>query len=369
MAEEINHHRRRFLGTTAMTIAAAQLGMVETLTEDKSVVQQKTSAAVRLPIEGKMASLSSATEWLNSQPLTVAGLRGNVVLVDFWTYSCINWIRTLPYVRAWAEKYKDQGLVMIGVHSPEFEFEKSIDNVRRAAKDMKIDYPIAVDSDHGIWRAFKNAYWPALYFVDVQGHIRHHQFGEGEYEQSERIIQQLLAEAGNSGIGHELVSVDARGAEAAPDWRSLKSPETYVGYQRTENFASPGGAVSDKRRVYAHPAQLRLNHWALSGDWTMEKQATVLNKANGRIAYRFQARDLHLVMGPATRGTSVRFRVLIDGQPPGAARGVDVDDQGIGTVTQPRLYQLIRQPKPITDRQFEIEFLDSGVEAFAFTFG
>ena len=212
-------------------------------------------------------------------------------------------------------------------------------------------------------------YWPALYFVDAQGHIRHHQFGEGEYEKSEMIIQQLLAEAGSSGIGHELVSVDARGAEAAADWRSLKSPETYVGYQRTENFASPGGAVSDKRRVYAHPAQLRLNHWALSGDWTMEKQATVLNKANGRIAYRFHARDLHLVMGPATRGTSVRFRVLIDGQPPGAAHGIDVDDQGNGTVTEQRLYQLIRQPKPIADRQFEIEFLDSGVEAFAFTFG
>jgi len=369
MSGEINHHRRRFLGTAAMTIAAAELRVVETLTEDKSVMQQKTSAAVRLPIEGKMASLSSATEWLNSQPLTVAGLRGKVVLVDFWTYSCINWLRTLPYVRAWAEKYKDQGLVMIGVHSPEFEFEKSIDNVRRAAKDLRVEYPIAVDSDHGIWRAFKNAYWPALYFVDAQGRIRHHQFGEGAYEQSERTIQQLLAEAGSSSIGHELVSVDARGAEAAPDWGSLKSPETYVGYQRTENFASPGGAVSDKRRVYAHPAQLRLNHWALSGDWTMEKHAAVLNKANGRIAYRFQARDLHLVMGPATRETSVRFRVLIDGQQPGPARGVDVDDQGIGTVTQPRLYQLIRQPKPITDRQFEIEFLDSGVEAFAFTFG
>ena len=366
---KISHHRRRFLGTAAMTIAAAQLGMIETLAEDQSLAQQKTSAAVRLPIEGKMASLGGATEWLNSQPLTAAGLRGKVVLIDFWTYTCINWLRTLPYVRAWAEKYKDQGLVVIGVHSPEFEFEKNIDNVRRAAKDMRVDYPIAVDSDHGIWRAFKNAYWPALYFVDAQGRIRHHQFGEGEYEQSERIIQQLLAEAGNGGSGHELVSVDARGAEAAADWRSLKSPETYVGYQRTENFASPGGAVSDKRRVYAHPARLRLNDWALSGDWTMEKQATVLNKANGRIAYRFQARDLHLVMGPAARGTSVRFRVLIDGQPPGAAHGVDVDDQGNGTVTEPRLYQLIRQPRPITDRQFEIEFLDSGVEAFAFTFG
>ena len=340
-----------------------------TLAEDKSVVQQMTPAAVQLPIEGELPSLGGATEWLNSPPLTTAGLRGKVVLIDVWTYTCINWLRTLPYVRAWAEKYKNQGLVVIGVHTPEFAFEKNVDNVRRAVKDMKVDYPIAIDNNYAIWRALKNEYWPALYFVDAQGRIRHHHFGEGEYEQSEMVIQQLLAEAGISDIGRELVSVDARGAEAAADWGSLKSPENYVGYERTENFASPGGAVLDKRRVYAAPARLRLNQWALSGDWTMGKQATVLNKANGRIAYRFHARDLHLVMGPAVRGTSVRFRVLIDGQPPGAAHGIDVDDQGNGTVTEQRLYQLIRQPKPITDRQFEIEFLDSGVEAFAFTFG
>jgi hypothetical protein len=234
---------------------------------------------------------------------------------------------------------------------------------------MRVDYPIAIDSDYAVWRAFNNEYWPALYFVDAQGHIRHHQFGEGEYDQSERIIQQLLVEAGVGGIGHDLVSVDARGAEVAADWGTLKSPENYVGYERTENFASPGGAVLAKSRVYAAPAQMKLNHWALSGDWTMEKQATVLNKPNGRIAYRFHARDLHLVMGPAAEGTSVRFRVLIDGQPPGAAHGIDVDDQGNGTVTEQRLYQLVRQPKPIADRQFDIEFLDSGVEAFAFTFG
>jgi thiol-disulfide isomerase/thioredoxin len=323
----------------------------------------------RLPIEGELPSLGSATEWLNSQPLTPAGLRGKVVLIDFWTYTCINWLRSLPYVRAWAEKYKDQGLVVIGVHAPEFAFEKNVDNVRRAAKDMRVDYPIAIDNDHAIWRAFENKYWPALYFVDVQGHIRHHQFGEGEYEQSEMIIQQLLADAGNSSIGHELVSVDARGAEAAADWGSLKSPENYLGYERTENFASPGGAVLDKRRDYAAPARLRLNHWVLSGDWTVESQATVLIKANGRIAYRFHARDLHLVMGPATRGTSVRFRVLIDGEPSDGANGIDVDEQGNGRVAEQRLYQLIRQPKPIADRQFEIEYLDSGVEAYAFTFG
>jgi hypothetical protein len=260
-------------------------------------------------------------------------------------------------------------LVVIGVHSPEFAFEKDIDNVRRAAKEMRVDYPIAVDSDHAIWRALKNEYWPALYLVDAQGRIRHHQFGEGEYEKSERIIQQLLAEAGTGGIGHDLVSVVARGAEAAADWGSLKSPENYVGYERTENFASRGGAVSDKPHVYAAPARLKLNDWALSGDWTVEKKLTALNKPNGRIAYRFHARDLHLVMGPATPGASVRFRVLIDGQPPGAAHGIDVDDQGNGTVTEQRLYQLIRQPKPVADRQFEIEFLDPGVQAFAFTFG
>jgi thiol-disulfide isomerase/thioredoxin len=362
MSEEINHHRRRFLGTAAMTMAAAQFGMI-------GCAKAQSTAAVQLPTEGVFPSLGSANAWLNSQPLAAAGLRGKVVLIDFWTYTCINWLRTLPYVRAWAEKYKTQGLVVIGVHTPEFAFEKNLDNVRRAAKDMGVDYPIAIDSDYAIWRAFKNEYWPALYFIDAKGQIRHHHFGEGEYERSEMIVQQLLSEAGIGGIGHGLVSVDARGAEAAADWGSLKSPENYVGYARTENFASPGGAVSEKRHVYAAPAQLALNHWALSGDWTVEKQLTVLNKANGRIAYRFHARDLHLVMGPAARGASVRFRVLIDGRPPGAAHGIDVDGQGNGTVAEQRLYQLIRQPKPIADRQFEIEFLDSGVEVFAFTFG
>jgi thiol-disulfide isomerase/thioredoxin len=334
-------------------------------------VRQLLLAAIhpRLPIEGELPSLGGATGWLNSQPLTVAGLRGKVVLIDFWTYTCINWLRQLPYVRAWAERYRDQGLVVIGVHTPEFAFERDLDNVRRAARDMRVDYPIAIDNDYAIWRAFNNSYWPALYFVDAQGHIRHHHFGEGEYEQSEMTIQQLLTEAGIGGIGNDLVSVDARGAEAAADWGSLRSPENYLGYERTVNFASPGGAVLDERQVYAAPEQLRLNDWALSGDWTLEQQAVVLNEANGRIAYRFHARDLHLVMGPAARGTSVRFRVLIDGQPPGDAHGIDVDEQGNGTVSEQRMYQLIRQPKPIDDRQFEIEFLDSGVEAFAFTFG
>jgi thiol-disulfide isomerase/thioredoxin len=354
----------------AATLAGAIGAPNGVVAADKSVAQKTPPPpAVKLSIEGEMPSLGGATGWLNSQPLTTAGLRGKVVLIDFWTYTCINWLRTLPYVRAWAEKYQNQGLAVTGIHSPEFAFEKNLDNVRRAPKDQKVTYPIAIDSEHAIWRAFKNEYWPALYFVDAQGRIRHHQFGEGEYDRSERIIQQLLAAAGIGGIDPKLVSVAGRGAEAAADWGSLKSPENYLGYERTANFASPGGAVLDKRRVYASPAQLRLNHWALSGEWTVGKQVTVLNKANGRIAYRFHARDLHLVMGPPARGASVRFRVLIDGQPPRAAHGIDVDDQGNGTVTEQRLYQLIRQPKPIAERQFEIEFLDSGVEAFAFTFG
>jgi thiol-disulfide isomerase/thioredoxin len=325
--------------------------------------------AVRMANQAELVSLERATEWLNSPPLTASALRGKVVLIDFWTYTCINWLRTLPYVRAWADKYRDQRLMVIGVHTPEFSFEKNIDNVRWAAKEMRVDYPIAVDSDYVIWRAFKNQYWPALYFVDSQGRVRHQHFGEGAYEQSEMIIQRLLAESGVGGIGDDLVSVDARGLEVAADWSSLKSPENYVGYERTQNFASPGGAILDNARMYQLPARLRLNEWALSGDWTAKKEATALNKANGRIAYRFHARDLNLVMGPKTPETPVRFRVLIDGQPPGAAHGVDVDEQGYGTVTEQRLYQLIRQPKPIVDRQFEIEFLGSGVEAFAFTFG
>jgi thiol-disulfide isomerase/thioredoxin len=326
-------------------------------------------AAVQLPIEGSLPSLASATEWLNSPPLTPTGLHGKIVLVDFWTYTCINWLRTLPYLRAWANKYKDHGLVVIGVHTPEFDVEHDLDNVRRAAKDLRVDYPVAVDNDYAIWSAFDNHYWPALYFVDAQGQIRHHHFGEGQYEQSEMILQQLLTEAGISGIGHDLVSVDPGGVEAAADWDSLRSPENYLGYERTENFAPSDAAVLDTPHVYVAPARLALNHWALSGDWTVQRQAIMLHQAEGRIAYRFHARDLHLVMGPARTGTPVRFRVLIDGQPPGAAHGTDVDDQGNGTATQPRLYQLIRQPSPVTERTFEITFLDPGVQAHAFTFG
>ncbi len=327
------------------------------------------TASLRLPVEGELPALDGATGWLNSPPLTPTGLRGKVVLAGFWTYTCINWLRQLPYLRAWAGKYTGPGLVVIGVHTPEFPFEHNVDNVRRAVQEMRIGYPVALDNEYAVWRAFDNHYWPALYFADAQGRIRHHHFGEGEYQQSEMIIQQLLAEAGTTGAGDELVSVDARGVEAPADWGTLRSPENYTGYERTANLASPGGAVPGKPHVYAAPAELRLNHWALSGEWTVEEQAATLTAASGRIACRFHARDLHLVLGPAAPGTSLPFRVRLDGQPPGAAHGADIDRQGNGTVTQPRLYQLIRQPGPVTDHTFEVTFPDPGVQAYAFTFG
>jgi len=362
MSEGLNRDRRRFLAAAIMAAAAGPLGVTG------CAARRTAGAPGQLPVEGELPSLSGANAWLNSEPLTAGSLRGKVVLVQFCTYTCINWLRTLPYVRAWAEKYKGHGLVVLGVHTPEFEFEKDLDNVRRALKEMRVVYPITVDNDYAVWRAFENQYWPALYFVDAQGRVRHHHFGEGEYERSERVIQQMLAEAGAGG-GRELVSVDGQGIEAAADWGSLKSPEIYLGYGRTQNFASPGGAAADVRRVYAAPARLGLNQWALSGEWTMGGQAAALNKGGGRIACRFQARDLHLVMGPSPRGASARFRVTLDGQPAGDARGGDVDEQGNGTAAEQRLYQLIRQPKPVAGRRFEIEFLDPGVEAFAFTFG
>ena len=325
--------------------------------------------SARLPVEGELPTFGGATGWLNSPPLTVDGLRGKVVLVNFCTYTCVNWLRQLPYVRAWAAKYSGLGLVVVGVHTPEFGFEHNLDNIRRALADVQVGYPVAIDNDYAVWGAFDNHYWPALYFADAQGRIRHHHFGEGEYQQSEMVIQQLLAEAGAAGVGRDLVSVDARGVEAPADWATLRSAENYTGYDRTESFASPGGVLPGKPHVYSAPTQLRLNQWALSGDWTMEEQAIRLNEAGGQIAYRFHARDLNLVMGPAAGRTSVRFRVLLEGQPPGPAHGTDVDEQGHGTVVEQRLYQLIRQPGPITERTFEITFLDPGAEAYSFTFG
>jgi thiol-disulfide isomerase/thioredoxin len=325
--------------------------------------------ASRLPVEGELPSFDGATGWLNSPPLTPAGLRGKVVLANFWTYTCINWLRQLPYVRAWAQKYSGQGLVVIGVHTPEFGFEHDEPNVRRAVQDMRITYPVAIDDDYAVWRAFDNYYWPALYFADAQGQIRHHHYGEGEYQQSEMVIQQLLAEAGVRDVGLDVVTPEAPGLEAPADWTDLRSPENYTGYGRTENFASPGGLMPDRPQVYDAPAQLRLNHWALAGDWTAGEQATTLNEAGGRIAYRFQARDLHLVTGPRAPGTAVRFQVRMDGQPPGDDHGGDVDAEGRGTITEQRLHQLIRQRGRVTERTFEMTFLDPGVQTFSFTFG
>jgi thiol-disulfide isomerase/thioredoxin len=364
-SEAVNHGRRRLLSTAAMGVAAFSVAG----SLFPGIVEQLTSAAVGAPTERELGSLSQATEWLNTEPLSAASLRGKVVLIDFWTYTCTNWLRTVPYLRAWAEKYRDQGLVVIGVHTPEFPFEHDIDNVRRAVKAMELPYPVGVDNDYAIWRGFSNHYWPALYFVDAQGRVRHQQFGEGEYEEAEKFIQRLLAEAGAVGVAHDLVSVEGRGLEAPADWPNLKSEENYVGYERTEGFASPGGASPGRPRVYATPARLALNSWALAGDWTVEKGAAVLNTSDGRIVYQFHARDVHLVMGPTAKGTPVRFRVRIDGKAPGPARGMDIDEQGMGTAVEQRLYQLVRQPMPVVERQFEIEFLDPAVAAYAFTFG
>jgi cytochrome c biogenesis protein CcdA/thiol-disulfide isomerase/thioredoxin len=351
-------------GAPAMTGTPAMAGGAGMMSS-KAVTQNSDA----LPVEGALPPLSGATAWLNSPPLTQEGLRGKVVLVDFWTYSCINCLRAIPYVRAWAEKYKDQGLVVIGVHSPEFAFEKNIDNVRRAVHDLKIDYPVAIDNAYAIWRAFGNQYWPAHYFIDTEGRIRHHHFGEGDYEESEQVIRALLAEAGKGGMAGGLVSVNASGVEAAADLLGVQSPETYVGYERTENFASPGGTVRDMQHDYSTPPALEKNQWALGGDWTVESEKAVLDGPSGRIVFRFHARDLHLVLGPAPDGKPVRFKVSIDGAPPGADHGSDTDIGGNGVVNEQRLYQLVRQGKTEKDRTFEIEFLDPGAEAFAFTFG
>jgi len=315
-----------------------------------------------------MPPLDGATAWLNSEPLTRESLRGKVVVIDFWTYSCINCLRAIPYVKAWWEKYKDKGLVVIGVHTPEFAFERNVDNVKRSLTDLGITYPVAVDSNYAIWRAFHNEYWPAHYFIDAQGRIRHHHFGEGNYDESERIIQQLLAEAGHKDVDTSIVGVSAKGAEMAADERDIKSPETYLGYSRAENFASPEQVAQEIDRVYSVPKSLQLNQWALDGTWKVQDERVESPQPGGRIVYRFHARDLHLVLGTRD-GRPVRYRVLIDGQPPGDNHGADTDADGNGTVYGHRLYQLVRQQGAVQDRTFEIQFLDPGVEAFAFTFG
>jgi thiol-disulfide isomerase/thioredoxin len=311
-----------------------------------------------LPSEGRLPGFGGATGWLNSAPLTADELRGKVVLADFWTYTCINWLRTLGYVRAWAEKYEDQGLVVVGVHTPEFPFERDADNVREAVQEMKVGYPVALDPDYAVWQAFSNNYWPAAYFADAEGHIRYHHYGEGAYDECEQVIQQLLREAGGSDIADGLVSPELTGFEVQADWANLESPETYLGSEQARNFAR--GVPADS---------LRLNQWTLSGDWAVERRASVLNAADGTIAFRFHARDVNLVMGPPAKGEAVPFRVALDGEPPGAAHGCDVDEQGNGTLTQQRLYQLVRAPGSVTERTVEITYLAPGAEAYCFTFG
>jgi hypothetical protein len=321
-------------------------------------------------VEGRLPGFEGATGWLNSDPLTPDGLRGNVVLVDFWTYTCINWLRTLGYVRAWAEKYEDKGLVVVGVHTPEFPFERRVDNVRWAVQEDRIAYPVAIDSKYGVWQAFANHYWPAVYIADAEGRIRHHHFGEGGYEECERVVQQLLREAGGNDVADDLVTVADEGFQAQADWANLQSPETYLGYEQAQNFASPGRPGLDESRAYDVPLDLGLNQWALGGEWAIERGASVLTGAEGRLAFRFHARDVNIVLGPPARGMmSVPFRVVVDSEPPGDAHGVDTDEQGDGTVDRQRLYQLVREPGAIKERTFEISFLAPGVEAYVFTFG
>jgi thiol-disulfide isomerase/thioredoxin len=328
----------------------------------------RSAEAEALPFEGRLPGFEGAAGWLNSPPLTPDELRGKVVLVDFWTYTCINWLRTLAWVRAWWEKYESHGLVVIGVHTPEFPFERDADNVRAAVEEMRVTYPVALDPDYGVWNAFANSYWPAVYIADMDGRIRHHHFGEGGYEECERVVQQLLRDAGHD-IGDELVTVAPEGFEVQADWSQLKTPETYVGYQQAQSFASSGDLVLDDPREYSIPEPLNLNEWALAGRWAVESRAGVSDEPGARIVFRFHARDVNLVMGPRPRGASVPFRVTVDGEAPGDAHGFDVDEQGNGTLLQQRLYQLIREPGSITDRTVEITFLESGAEAYCFTFG
>ena len=341
----INQDRRRFLSTAAATLAGLEFTM---LGATKALLHGETA------VDRGLAALRGATAWLNSPPLTADGLRGRVVLVDFCTYTCVNWLRTLPYLRAWDAKYRQHGLVVIGAHTPEFGFEHDLDNVRRAIKAMRVEYPIAVDNAYAIWHGFSNQYWPALYLIDAKSSIRFKHFGEGAYDESERMIQQLLGDAGANGFSRELATVDPRGLEVAANWDDVESAETYLGSAQAEHFVRSA-------------ARLRLNEWTLVGDWSVGTKAVALRQPHGRIQYRFHARDVNLVMGPLAPGATVRFQVRINGQPVGG--GTDVDGQGQGTVAEQRTYQLIRQPQPIVDRLFEIEFLDAGAEAFCFTFG
>jgi cytochrome c biogenesis protein CcdA/thiol-disulfide isomerase/thioredoxin len=350
-AQVVSHEESAIKAGPSMTMAATQ------------------RPSVQLPVEGHLPPLTGAIDWLNSPPLTADTLRGHVVLVDFWTYSCINCLRALPYIEAWAKKYRDQGLIVIGVHTPEFAFERNIDNVRAAAERLDIDYPVAIDNNYAIWRGFNNQYWPAHYFIDADGRIRHHHFGEGNYDESERVIQELLREAGHKNISPSTVSVASTGVEAAPDMADIESPETYIGADRAQNFASPGGVDLNQAHSYTAPSSLTLNQWALTGEWRIGGHNAILVQPNGSITYRFHARDLHLVLGPGPDGKPVRFQVLLDGHTPGNDHGVDVDADGDGVINGQRLYQLVRLTGDISDHTFAIRFLDPGATAYSFTFG
>jgi cytochrome c biogenesis protein CcdA/thiol-disulfide isomerase/thioredoxin len=358
------------MSNSAMAKSNSTMAMSNAKSDGHAMMMSAAKPAGELPVEGEIPSFAGATLWLNSPPLTAEGLRGKVVVVDFWTYSCINCLRALPFVESWYQKYKDHGLVVIGVHAPEFAFEKDPGNVRRAVADLKVAYPVALDNDYAIWQAFNNQYWPAHYFIDATGRVRAHHFGEGNYDESEQIIRKLLTEAGQNelpppGMGQS----KAVGVQAPPDEAHDQSPETYVGYRRAENFASPGGFAQDQAHSYAAPAALKLNQWALSGSWNVDPEKAVLRAAGGKIEFRFYARDLHLVLGSGTDGKPVRFRVTLDGAAPAADRGADTDSSGAGIIDRQRLYQLIRQAGDVGEHVFSIEFLDPGVQAYSFTFG
>jgi cytochrome c biogenesis protein CcdA/thiol-disulfide isomerase/thioredoxin len=370
LIDKINPQNPAAPGGAMMAMSNSNMAMSNSKTDGHAMMMSAAKPAGNLPVEGEIPSFAGATLWLNSPPLTPESLRGKVVVVDFWTYSCINCLRALPYVESWYQKYKDHGLVVIGVHAPEFAFEKDPKNVRRAVADLKITYPVALDNDYAIWQAFNNQYWPAHYFIDATGHIRAHHFGEGNYDESEQIIRTLLTEAGQSelpppGMG----GAKAVGVQAPPDEAHDQSPETYVGYRRADNFASPGGFAQDQAHAYSAPAALKLNQWALSGSWNVDPEKAVLGASGGKIVFRFYARDLHLVLGPGSGGKPVRFRVTLDGVAPAANHGADTDSSGAGIIDGQRLYQLIRQSGDVGEHVFSIEFLDPGVQAYSFTFG
>jgi thiol-disulfide isomerase/thioredoxin len=334
-----------------------------------AVLSGAVAIASRTGDEGRMPELNGAVGWLNSAPLSSTALRGKVVLVNFWTFTCINSIRPLPYLRNWAAKYKDAGFVVIGAHTPEFSFEHEQKNIENSVRNLNVTFPVAIDSDYGIWNAFRNQAWPAQYLVDAKGRIRYHHFGEGDYAEIERMIHELLKENGASGVASDVSSVSGVGIEAAPDWADARSPETYLGYRQAENFASPEKLHKDSAQLFSAPAKLALNHWALSGSWNVNAESAVLQTAPGKIAFRFHSRDVHLVVAPGKDGKPVRFKVTLDGVAPGENHGGDAAADGAGEIREPRLYQLIRQKGPIVDRTFEIEFLDPGVHALDFTFG